>query len=192
MDVDGTPAPARKVPISLEELIKKKEQEKQEQEKVYYHGSAGSNLQPSRKSIGADSSPTLVQPKFMTKEQRAQLALERRAKEVEAQRAVQDQERQQRAEFDAKARTEVHDNNRYGYDSRINARDRNERNRAGRSNGDWRQESTDTPSSAASGVVLADKEIELVKVWMGEAVLALISVFCDKLLTNIYFRCLPF
>ncbi|KAF9335937.1 mRNA splicing protein prp28 [Podila minutissima] len=135
MDVDETPAPARKVPISLEELIKKKEQEKQELEK----------------------------PKFMTKEQRAQLALERRAKEVEAQRAVQDQERQQRAEFDAKARTEVHDNNRYGYDSRINARDRNERNRAGRSNGDWRQESTDTPSSAASGVVLADKEIELVK-----------------------------
>lgn len=106
-----------------------------------------------------------AQPKFLTKEQRAQLALERRAKEVEAQRAVQDQERQQRAEFDAKARTEVHDNNKYGYDSRINARDRNDR-RAGRSNGDWRQESTDTPSSAASGVVLAEKEIELVKVWV--------------------------
>ncbi|KAF9384795.1 mRNA splicing protein prp28 [Podila verticillata] len=134
MDVDETKTPARKVPISLEELIKKKEQEKLELEK----------------------------PKFLTKEQRAQLALERRAKEVEAQRAVQDQERQQRAEFDAKARTEVHDNNKYGYDSRINARDRNDR-RAGRSNGDWRQESTDTPSSAASGVVLAEKEIELVK-----------------------------
>lgn len=101
----------------------------------------------------------------MTKEQRAQLALERRAKEVEAQRAAQDQERQQRAEFDAKARTEVHDNNKYGYDSRINARDRNDR-RPGRANGDWRQESTDSPSSAASGVVLAEKEIELVKVWV--------------------------
>ncbi|KAG0057060.1 mRNA splicing protein prp28 [Gryganskiella cystojenkinii] len=132
MDVDSSPAPtARKVPISLEELIKQKEQEKLALEK----------------------------PKFLTKEQRAEIALEKRAKEVEAQRKLQEQERHQRAEFDAKARTEVHDNNRYGYDSRINARDRNDRARAaGRANGDSREE-----SKAASGIVLADKEIELVK-----------------------------
>ncbi|KAG0003012.1 DEAD (Asp-Glu-Ala-Asp) box polypeptide 23 [Entomortierella chlamydospora] len=135
MDVDKNDAPpARKVPISLEELIKQKEQEKQALEK----------------------------PKFLSKEERAKLALERRAKEVEAQRAAQELERQQRAEFDAKARTEVHDYNRYSYDSRdskINAR---ERDRSGRVNGDWRKDSADTTSSA-SGIVLAEKEIDLVK-----------------------------
>ncbi|KAF9179618.1 DEAD (Asp-Glu-Ala-Asp) box polypeptide 23 [Haplosporangium sp. Z 767] len=141
MDVDqGSAPPARKVPISLEELIKKKEQEKQALEK----------------------------PKFLTKEERAQLALEKRAKEVEAQRKAQDLERQQRAEFDAKARVEIQDNNRYGYDSRIAARDRSdrererERDRTGRSNGDWRKEPAST-DAASSGIVLADKEIELVK-----------------------------
>ncbi|KAG0370488.1 mRNA splicing protein prp28 [Gamsiella multidivaricata] len=140
MDVDKSDTPpARKVPISLEELIKQKEQEKQ----------------------------ALERPKFLTKEERAQLALERRAKEVEAQKKITEQERQQRAEFDAKARTEVHDNNRYGYDSRdgrIGARDRDrgDRARAGRSNGDWRKESTDADSSS-TGIVLAGKEIDLVK-----------------------------
>ncbi|KAF8986137.1 DEAD (Asp-Glu-Ala-Asp) box polypeptide 23 [Entomortierella lignicola] len=138
MEVDkGEAAPARKVPISLEELIKQKEQEKQALEK----------------------------PKFLTKEERAKLALERRAKEVEAQRAAQDLERQQRAEFDAKARTEVHDNNRYGYDSRdsrINARERDRSDRSGRANGDWRKDTSDT-ASPASGIVLAEKEIDLVK-----------------------------
>ncbi|KAI1316005.1 DEAD (Asp-Glu-Ala-Asp) box polypeptide 23 [Mortierella claussenii] len=145
MDVDKSDTPpVRKVPISLEELISKKEEEKQALEK----------------------------PKFLTKEQRAQLALERRAKEVEAQRKAQELERQQRAEFDAKARAEVHDNNRYGYDSRINARDRiererNERDRPGRANGEWRNsggnKDTAEPSSGPSGIVLAEKEIELVK-----------------------------
>ncbi|KAF9357266.1 DEAD (Asp-Glu-Ala-Asp) box polypeptide 23 [Mortierella sp. AD094] len=134
-DVDKNDAPpARKVPISLEELIKQKEQEKQALEK----------------------------PKFLSKEERAKLALEKRAKEVEAQRAAQELERQQRAEFDAKARTEVHDYNRYSYDSRdskINAR---ERDRSGRANGDWRKDSADT-ASPASGIVLAEKEIDLVK-----------------------------
>ncbi|KAF9209068.1 DEAD (Asp-Glu-Ala-Asp) box polypeptide 23 [Haplosporangium sp. Z 27] len=138
MEVDkGEAAPARKVPISLEELIKQKEQEKQALEK----------------------------PKFLTKEERAKLALERRAKEVEAQRAAQDLERQQRAEFDARARTEVHDNNRYGYDSRdsrINARERDRSDRSGRANGDGRKDTSDT-ASPASGIVLAEKEIDLVK-----------------------------
>ncbi|KAI8604459.1 P-loop containing nucleoside triphosphate hydrolase protein [Dissophora ornata] len=141
MDVDKSSAPpTRKVPISLEELIKQKELEKQALEK----------------------------PKFLTKEERAQLALERRAKEVEAQKKTQELERQQRAEFDAKARTEVHDNNRYGYDSRINARDRsererNERDRTGRSNGDWRKKTTTDADSSSTGIILADKEIDLVK-----------------------------
>ncbi|OAQ24189.1 P-loop containing nucleoside triphosphate hydrolase protein [Linnemannia elongata AG-77] len=133
MDVDSpSAAPARKVPISLEELIKQKEQEKQALEK----------------------------PKFLTKEQRAELAIQKRQKEVEAQRQAQELERQQRAEFDAKARAEVHDNNRYGYDSRINSRDRdkNEREKA-RRDGNKDTANGDAPS----GVVLADKEIEMVK-----------------------------
>lgn len=97
----------------------------------------------------------------MTKEQRAELAIQKRQKEVEAQRQAQDLERQQRAEFDAKARAEVHDNNRYGYDSRINSRDRdrNEREKA-RRDGNKDTANGDAPS----GVVLADKEIEMVKV----------------------------
>ncbi|KAK5816461.1 P-loop containing nucleoside triphosphate hydrolase protein [Linnemannia elongata] len=133
MDVESpSAAPARKVPISLEELIKQKEQEKQALEK----------------------------PKFLTKEQRAELAIQKRQKEVEAQRQAQELERQQRAEFDAKARAEVHDNNRYGYDSRINSRDRdrNEREKA-RRDGNKDTANGDSPS----GVVLADKEIEMVK-----------------------------
>ncbi|KAF9930678.1 mRNA splicing protein prp28 [Mortierella alpina] len=139
MDVDESSEPAaRKVPISLEELIKQKEQEKQALEK----------------------------PKFLTKEQRAELALERRAKEVEAQRKAQELERQQRAEFDAKARVEVQDNNRYGYDSRDNrmtARERGDRDRNSKANGDWRKDSSNNADSSSTGVVLADKEIELVK-----------------------------
>ena len=103
----------------------------------------------------------------MTKEQRAELALERRAKEVEAQRKAQEQERQQRAEFDAKARVEVQDNNRYGYDSRdsrMTGRDRGDRDRNAKTNGDWRKDPSGNADSSSTGVVLADKEIELVKV----------------------------
>ncbi|KAF9586675.1 mRNA splicing protein prp28 [Lunasporangiospora selenospora] len=128
MDTDQSPVPQRKVPISLEELIKKKEEEKQALEK----------------------------PKFLTKEERAQLALEKRSKEVEEQRRQQDLDRQKRLEFDSKARNEVVDNNRYGYDSRINARDKAERNRAaGKTNN---QETEDR-----SSVFLGEKEVESVK-----------------------------
>ncbi|KAF9119478.1 DEAD (Asp-Glu-Ala-Asp) box polypeptide 23 [Mortierella sp. 14UC] len=133
MDVDSpSAAPARKVPISLEELIKKKEQEKQALEK----------------------------PKFLTKEQRAELAIQKRQKEVEAQRQAQELERQQRAEFDAKARAEVHDNNRYGYDSRINSRDR-DRNDRDKNKRDGNKDSAN--GDGPSGIVLAEKEIESVK-----------------------------
>lgn len=141
MDVDraATP-PARKVPISLEELIKQKQLEKQ----------------------------ALERPKFLSKEERAKLALERRAKEVEAKKEVQERERQQRIEFDAKVRAEAHDNNRYGYDSRdsrdsrINARDRSERDRSAKANGDGRKDHSNT-DSGSTGIVLGDKEIDLVK-----------------------------
>ncbi|KAF9912790.1 mRNA splicing protein prp28 [Linnemannia zychae] len=130
MDVDSaSAAPTRKVPISLEELIKKKEQEKQALEK----------------------------PKFLTKEQRAELAIQKRQKEVEAQRQAQELERQQRAEFDAKARAEVHDNNRYGYDSRINNRDRDRNDR------EKNKRDGNKDGDGPSGIILAEKEIESVK-----------------------------
>lgn len=44
-----------------------------------------------------------TQPKFLTKEERARIALEKRQKEVEEQRRAQDEERQQREEFLKKA-----------------------------------------------------------------------------------------
>ncbi|KAF9091332.1 DEAD (Asp-Glu-Ala-Asp) box polypeptide 23 [Mortierella sp. AD031] len=136
MEVDSTSAvPARKVPISLEELIKQKEQEKQ----------------------------VLERPKFLTKEQRAELAIQKRQKEVEAQRQAQELERQQRAEFDAKARAEVHDNNRYGYDSRINSRDRADRDKNDRDRNKRDGNKDSANEDGPSGVVLADKEIEMVK-----------------------------
>ncbi|KAF9928983.1 DEAD (Asp-Glu-Ala-Asp) box polypeptide 23 [Linnemannia zychae] len=128
MDVDTASAtPTRKVPISLEELIKQKEQEKQ----------------------------ALERPKFLTKEQRAELAIQRRQKEVEAQRQAQEQERQKRAEFDSKARTEVQDNNRFGYDSRRDRVDRDKNKREGNKDS--------TKGDSPSGIVLAEKEIEMVK-----------------------------
>ncbi|KAG0259231.1 mRNA splicing protein prp28 [Actinomortierella ambigua] len=96
-DVDmkdaDTSANNRKVPISIEELVKAKQQEKLEESK----------------------------PKFLTKEERAKIALEKRAKEVEEKRRQQEEERQQRAELNAKARQDL-DINRFGYESRPHSR----------------------------------------------------------------------
>ncbi|KAG0234102.1 mRNA splicing protein prp28 [Actinomortierella wolfii] len=117
----STPSSSRKVPISIEELVKAKQQEKLEESK----------------------------PKFLTKEERAQLALERRAKEVEEKRRQQEEERRQRAEFNTKARQDL-DLNRFGYDSRSSPRP----DRSG--SGKHDRSSTDNESSA-------DKEIEMIK-----------------------------
>ncbi|KAJ8654783.1 hypothetical protein O0I10_009504 [Lichtheimia ornata] len=68
----------RRVPISIEELIERKEQEKNAANK----------------------------PKFLTKEERQRLALERRQKEVEEKRKREEQERQARQSFDMKAEDE--------------------------------------------------------------------------------------
>ncbi|ORX55205.1 P-loop containing nucleoside triphosphate hydrolase protein [Hesseltinella vesiculosa] len=76
---DSTPTQSKRVPVSIEELLKKKQ----------------------------DQNST-AKPTFMTKEQRAQLALERRQKEVEDIRKRQDEEQRQRQQFHAKAEEEVH------------------------------------------------------------------------------------
>ncbi|KAI8339174.1 P-loop containing nucleoside triphosphate hydrolase protein [Chlamydoabsidia padenii] len=62
--------PKKRVPISIEDLVKKK-----------------------------DEQQSLAKPTFLTKEQRAQLALERRQKEVEEQRQRQAEERKKRENF---------------------------------------------------------------------------------------------
>lgn len=48
-----------------------------------------------------------LQPKFLTKEERAKLALEKRQQEVEEMRQKQEAERHQREEFDTKAMEEA-------------------------------------------------------------------------------------
>ncbi|ORE03761.1 P-loop containing nucleoside triphosphate hydrolase protein [Rhizopus microsporus var. microsporus] len=75
----NSPEPVKKkTPISIEELLKKKEQEQKETEK----------------------------PKFLTKEERAKLALEKRQKEVEEKRRKQEEERRARENFDHAAEDE--------------------------------------------------------------------------------------
>jgi ATP-dependent RNA helicase DDX23/PRP28 len=70
--------PKKKVPVSIEELLKKKEQEQKETEK----------------------------PKFLTKEERAKIAMEKRQKEVEEKRKKQEEERKKRENFDYAAEDE--------------------------------------------------------------------------------------
>ncbi|KAI8368683.1 P-loop containing nucleoside triphosphate hydrolase protein [Choanephora cucurbitarum] len=79
VDVPMTTPPAKKkIPISIEELVKKKEEESKLTEK----------------------------PKFLTKEERAKLALEKRQKEVEQIRQKQTEERKAREKFDFAAEDE--------------------------------------------------------------------------------------
>ncbi|KAI8987041.1 P-loop containing nucleoside triphosphate hydrolase protein [Pilobolus umbonatus] len=75
---EDTPAAKKRVPISIEELLLKKQQQEKDIEK----------------------------PKYLTKEERAQLALEKRQKEVEAQRQKQAEERKAREHFDMAAEDE--------------------------------------------------------------------------------------
>ncbi|RCI02000.1 DEAD (Asp-Glu-Ala-Asp) box polypeptide 23 [Rhizopus stolonifer] len=89
----ASPEPAKKrVPISIEELIKKKEEESKLTEK----------------------------PKFLTKEERAKLALEKRQQEVEQIRKKQSEERKARENFDLAAEDEyrrIQDSSRSRYDN---------------------------------------------------------------------------
>ncbi|KAI9265283.1 P-loop containing nucleoside triphosphate hydrolase protein [Phascolomyces articulosus] len=100
----------KRVPISIEELIKQKEEEKN----------------------------ATIKPKFLTKEERAKLALEKRQKQVEEQRKRQDDERRARQQFDIKAEDEYrkvmrdsspssYGSRRYRHESRREAEKRRER-----------------------------------------------------------------
>ncbi|KAJ3163203.1 DEAD (Asp-Glu-Ala-Asp) box polypeptide 23 [Geranomyces michiganensis] len=122
------PPPVKKVPISLEELLQKKSEENAANEK----------------------------PVFLSKEQRAKIALEKRQREVEEQRMKQEEERQARVAFFSESKDAPsapmggrgRDDRSYGRDFRDNRghdrdyRDgRNVDHRRGGpqgSNGDWR------------------------------------------------------
>ncbi|KAI8979550.1 P-loop containing nucleoside triphosphate hydrolase protein [Mycotypha africana] len=120
----------KRVPISIEELIQKKEEEKKSTEK----------------------------PKFLTKEERAKLALEKRQKEVEEQRKRQEEERKARQKFDFAAE----DENRRNYDYSTSRYDRDRR--SGRS--DRYQESSkkrDVEEEPEDGSVLTEKEKQAIR-----------------------------
>ncbi|KAI9027888.1 P-loop containing nucleoside triphosphate hydrolase protein [Hyaloraphidium curvatum] len=83
---EGTPSSTGpRVPLSLDELLKKQAEDR-----------------------NADK------PKFLTKEERAKIALEKRQKEVEEQRRQQEEERTQRDEFLRKAEEERRRNDSFG------------------------------------------------------------------------------
>ena len=90
---EDTPSSAApRVPLSLDELLRKQAEEKSADKVGLWVLCLNFNECP------ADTFQ-LCQPKFLTKEERAKIALEKRQKEVEEQRAQQDAERDQREQF---------------------------------------------------------------------------------------------
>ncbi|KAH8551768.1 P-loop containing nucleoside triphosphate hydrolase protein [Umbelopsis sp. PMI_123] len=133
----------KKVPVSLEELLAKKEEEKR-----------------------AANRPT-----FLTKEERAKLALERRQKEVEEQRERRMREAQINMEFNQKAEDEarrMEDESRYGGGRSDRRYNRDDRDR-GRRRDTRRRERSESPVEFEIPEGLTEKEIEAVKArYMGE------------------------
>jgi len=132
-------------PLSLEELLAKKRAEEEEKAK----------------------------PKFLSKEERAALALKRRAEQVEEMRAKQDEERKKREDFNKDAKQELRDierSSRGGKSARDLAREKEREKERER----WRSErekekrklegttSKDTETKA-DNVELAGKEKEAIK-----------------------------
>ncbi|KAI7867246.1 P-loop containing nucleoside triphosphate hydrolase protein [Spinellus fusiger] len=90
----------KRVPVSIEELLEKKEKDQTETNK----------------------------PKFLTKEERATLAVEKRQKEVEEKRKKQEEERKARQDFDFKAEDEHRKIQEQQHQSRYSRYDRDRRN----------------------------------------------------------------
>ncbi|XJO73998.1 hypothetical protein BDV3_004885 [Batrachochytrium dendrobatidis] len=95
-------AAAKKIPLSLEDLLRKKTEEKN----------------------------AVIKPVFLSKEERAKLALERRQKQVQEQRAIQDQERRDTATFFSQKEPSVSTNlnTKYEKNSRLDRRGSTEPN----------------------------------------------------------------
>ncbi|KAF7730004.1 DEAD (Asp-Glu-Ala-Asp) box polypeptide 23 [Apophysomyces ossiformis] len=129
--------PKKRVPVSIEELLEKKEMAKKEADK----------------------------PKFLTKEERAKLALQKRQKEVEELRRKQEEERQARREFDIKAEDEfrkLQDQSRYSRYDRDN-RDRRSDRHDSRQRDDRRRERDSTVDSEDQETELNDKEKQAIR-----------------------------
>ncbi|CAO3620931.1 unnamed protein product [Mucor fragilis] len=128
------PTPAKKrVPISIEELLQKKEEEKKLTEK----------------------------PKFLTKEERAKLALEKRQQEVEAQRKKQQEERKARENFDLAAEDEhrkTQDFSRSSFSSRYDDRRDRDRDRDRRGNYNYNKRGRDSKREVAEDAALGEDE----------------------------------
>ncbi|KAK4518750.1 uncharacterized protein ATC70_008972 [Mucor velutinosus] len=126
----ATPAKKR-VPISIEELLQKKQEEKKLTEK----------------------------PKFLTKEERAKLALEKRQQEVEAQRKKQEEERKARENFDLAAEDEyrkTQDFSRSSFSSRYD--DRRDRDRDRRGNYNYNKRSRDSKRDSVDDAAMGEDE----------------------------------
>ncbi|KAG5457924.1 MAG: hypothetical protein BJ554DRAFT_1954, partial [Olpidium bornovanus] len=111
------------------------------------------------------------QPKFLTKEERAKLALERREKEAEELRARQAEERIAREEFELKAkesRTYVHNRDRDRDRDRVRDRDRAYRDdgngRDWRDTRDNRDATREDVKKNVDDSSLAQKELQSIRV----------------------------
>lgn len=132
------PAPKKRVPISIEELLQKKEEEKKLTDK----------------------------PKFLTKEERAKIALEKRQQQVEEQRKKQQEERKARENFDLAAEDEYRKTQDFSrssssrYDDRRGGdrdRDRN-RDRDRRGDYNYNKRNRDGKREAIDEAALAEEE----------------------------------
>ncbi|KAI9008905.1 P-loop containing nucleoside triphosphate hydrolase protein [Phycomyces nitens] len=109
--------PKKRVPVSIEEILEKKEKDKMETDK----------------------------PKFLTKEERAKLALEKRQKEVEDLRKKQEDERKARQDFDFKAEDEHRKIQEQQHQTRYGRYDRDRRNDRDNRGRDNRQREREAP-----------------------------------------------
>ena len=88
-------------PLSVDEILAKQRAEKEAAAKVTYHSSFSWGHAKRTQGSRAD-----WQPKFLTKAQRAALALEKRNADVKAQQEREEAEKRERIEFEMKAEEE--------------------------------------------------------------------------------------
>jgi len=125
--------PAKRVPLSLEEMIEKRKAEEE----------------------------ALSKPKFLTKAERAEIALQKRQEQVEEQRKKMEESRKANVEFMAKdAVVKVDDRDRYRDRDREQYRDRADRDREREREKDRDRDRRDRSDKGGEGKETGDKEKE--------------------------------
>jgi ATP-dependent RNA helicase DDX23/PRP28 len=162
MSTEETQPKEKKVPVSLEELLAKKEEEKQAANRVCTRDFV-LNVTINDANIIPE------QPTFLTKEERAKLALERRQKEVAEQRDRRMKDAQHKMEFDQKAEDEarrMEEASRYSSNNSRNDRryNRDDRDRGGRRRDTRRRERSVSSDELEIPEGLTEKEKEAIKV----------------------------